>query len=110
MMGHNTILGLAFGIAYSHDSNRLPLAMWVRKGLFNICMKILGSQEGGIKCMLQLEAFRRRERCFGCVLALSMKGEMSAHQWWGANVCSEEAGELRSVAMKVNCQATCHVA
>ena len=73
-------------------------------------MKTLGSQEEAIKSMLQLEAFRRREGCFGSVLALSMRGEMSAHQWWGANVCREETGELRFVAMKVNCQATCHVA
>ena len=74
----------------------------MRKGLFSICGKILGSQEKAIQCMLQLEAFRRREGCFGSILAVSMRNDMSAHQWWGANVCAEEAGELRSVAMKVN--------
>lgn len=77
--------------------------MQVRKGLFRICIRILGSEEEAVQCMLQLEAFRRREGCFGSVLAVSMRNMMSAHQWWGANVCSEEARELRSVAMKVDC-------
>ena len=66
-------------------------------------MKILGSQEEAIMCILQLDASRRREGCFDSVLALSMRGEMLGHQWWGANVCSKEAWEHRSVAMKVNC-------
>ena len=26
---------------------------------------------------------------------------MPAYQWWGAIVCEEEAGELKSVALKV---------
>jgi hypothetical protein len=82
----------------------------VRRGLFNICMKILDSKEKAIKCMLQLESFRRREGCFGSELTISLRDSMSAHQWWGGYVCSEEAGELRSVAMKVNCLAICHVA
>jgi hypothetical protein len=72
----------------------------VRNGLFRICKKILG-EAGAIEAMLQLEAFRRREGCFGSERALSMFNQMPAYQWWGANVCEEEAGELKSVALKV---------
>ena len=72
----------------------------VREGLFIICKKIVG-EEGAIQCMLQLEALRRREGCFGSQRALAMYKEMSAHQWWGAIVDEEEASELKSVALKV---------
>jgi hypothetical protein len=72
----------------------------VREGPFNVCKKILG-EDGAIQCMLQLEAFRRKEGCFGSQHALSMRNAMSAHQWRGANVCEEEAGELKTVVFKV---------
>ena len=52
--------------------------------------------------MLQLEAFRRREGCFGSQRALMMRDKMPAYQWWGANVDEDEAGELKTVALKVN--------
>lgn len=58
--------------------------------------------------MLQLEAFRK-EDCFGSHRALTMASMMPAHQWWGANVCEQEAGELRLEALKVNCVATYHM-
>lgn len=48
--------------------------------------------------------FRRREGCFGSQCALGMRNMMSALQWWGANECEQEAGELRSVALKVHCR------
>ena len=76
----------------------------VRNGLFRTCKKILG-EAGAIEAMLQLEAFRRREGCFGSERALSMFNQMPAYQWWGANVCEEEAKELKTVALKV-CVAT----
>ena len=72
----------------------------VRIGLFRICKKILG-EAGAIKAMLQLDAIRRREGCFGSEPALSMFNQMPACQWWGANVCEDEAGELKSVALEV---------
>lgn len=75
-------------------------AAQVREGLFTICKKIVG-EEKAIQCMLQLEAFRRREGCFGSQRAQLMYKEMSAHQWWGAVVDEEEAGELKTVALKV---------
>ena len=75
--------------------------MQVRDGLFRICQKIVG-EEQAIDCMLQLEAFKRKEGCFGSVRALAMANKMPAYQWWGANACAEEAGELRSVALKVS--------
>lgn len=78
--------------------------MQVRDGLYNICKKIVGD-DGALQCMLQLEAFRRKEGCFGSQRALSMASMMPAYQWWGANVCDEEAGELRRVALKVICMA-----
>ena len=59
-------------------------------------------EEQAIHCMLQLEAFKRKEGCFGSVRALAMANKMPAYQWWGANACAEEAGELRSVALKVS--------
>ena len=73
----------------------------VRDGLFNISKKILG-EDAAIQCMLQLEAFRRREGCFGSKRAVTMAGMMPAHQWWGANVCNQEAKELKTVALKVS--------
>ncbi len=59
-------------------------------------------EEQAIHCMLQLEAFKRKEGCFGSVRALAMANKVPAYQWWGANACAEEAGELRSVALKVS--------
>jgi hypothetical protein len=52
--------------------------------------------------MLQLEAFRRREGCFGSERTLMMRDKMPAYQWWGANVSEDEAEELKTVALKVN--------
>ena len=77
----------------------------VRDGLFNICLKMLGEEDAG-EAMLQLEAFRRKEGCFGSRRALTMVSRMPAYQWWSAHVSKEEAGELRSVALKVNSTAT----
>ncbi len=68
--------------------------------MYNICVKIVG-EEKAIQCMLQLEAFRRREGCFGSQRAVQMRNKMPPYQWWGANVCEEEAGELKAVALKV---------
>ena len=73
----------------------------VKDGLFRICQKIVG-EEQAIDCMLQLEAFKRKEGCFGSVLTLAMADKMPAYQWWGADACVEEAGELKSVASKVS--------
>ena len=73
----------------------------VRDGLFNICLKMLGN-EGAAEAMLQVEAFRRKEGCFGSQRALTMASRMPAYQWWSAHVCKEEAGELRTVALKVS--------
>ena len=72
----------------------------MRDGLYRICEKILG-EEGAVECSLQLEAFRRKEGCFGSHRALTLASRMPAYQWWGAVVCEEEAGELKSVALKV---------
>ena len=74
--------------------------MQVRNELFKSCVKLVGD-EGAIQCVLQLEAFRRREGCFGSPRALAMRNKMPAYQWWGANACEEEAGELKTVALKV---------
>ena len=73
----------------------------VRDGLFNICVKMLG-EDGAMECMLQLEAFRRREGCFGSPRALALRNKFPAYQWWGAHACEEEARELKSVAIKVS--------
>ena len=67
-------------------------------------MKKLGSQEEANKVHATAGGFPEEGRLFS--LCACVRGEMSAHQWWGANICSEEAGELRSVAMKVKCQAS----
>jgi hypothetical protein len=72
----------------------------VRDGLFNICLKNLGD-EGAGEAMLQLEAFRRKEGCFSSLCALAMRSRMPAYQWWSSHVCKKEAGELRTVALKV---------
>ena len=72
----------------------------MRNGLYNICVKIVGEKKA-VECMLQPEAFRRREGCFGSQRALQMRNKMPPYQWWGANVCEEEAGELKTVALKV---------
>ncbi len=58
--------------------------------------------EGAGEAMLQVEAFRRKEGCFGSQRALTMASRMPAYQWWSAHVCKEEAGELRTVALKVS--------
>ena len=31
----------------------------------------------------------------------AMFDQMPAYQWWGANFCEQEAGELKTVALKV---------
>ena len=67
----------------------------VRDGLFRICLKTLGEEAAG-EAMLQLEAFPRREGCFGSQHALTMVSRMSAYQWWSAHVCKKEAGEQRT--------------
>lgn len=77
----------------------------VRDGLFRICLKMLGEEAAG-EAMLQLEAFRRKEGCFGSQRALTMVSRMPAYQWWSAHVCKKEAGELRTVALKVSSTAT----
>ena len=99
------VIGHAQGVyvscqASGHDLANFASNAQVRDGLFRICKKILG-EAAAIKAMLQLEAFRRRESCFGSERALSMFDQMPAYQWWGANVCEQEAGELKTVALKV---------
>ena len=71
----------------------------VRNGLFRICKKILG-EAGAIEAMLQLEAFRRREGCFGSERALTMVSQdasipMVGRQrlrggGWGAENCGPQ--------------------
>ena len=90
--------------ASCYDPTNPAVDAQVRNGLFRICKKILGGA-GAIEAMLQLEAFWRRKGCFGSERALSMFKQMPVYQWWGANVCEEEAGELKTVALKV-CAAT----
>ena len=55
-----------------------------------------------MESMLQLETFQRTEGCFGSWRALALRNKFPAYQWWGAHACEEEAGELRSVAIKVS--------
>ena len=75
----------------------------MRNGLFNTAKKMLGA-DAAVECMLQLEAFRRRDGCFGSERALAMASRMPAHQWWDAHADEAEAKELKFVARKVSMQ------
>lgn len=79
----------------------------VKRGFNSIATKILGDEDAAVEAYLQLEAFRRKEGTFGNPLALKTASKMPAYQWWSANICDEEAAQLKTVAEKV--LVCCHV-